>query len=105
MGEVFGAQVGHGVFANNLGIVTWEGGDELTPPPAGVQVGDEFLEATIDTSKTTVGRSFSMVGTTKGPAKVQVASLLRKFWSASGMQVREYREDGWKVERYCLSSR
>jgi len=99
VGEVFGAQVGHGVFANNLFLVTWEGGDGLIDPPAGVNIGDVFLEAQIDTSKTTVGRSFSIVGTTKGPAAVPLELYLRGLWKASDFSVNEYQEDGWKVER------
>lgn len=104
VGEVFSAQVAHGVPANNLVILKWEGASPLAGgagayrAPEGVQLGDEFVEATTESSKTKFGRSFSVVGTTKGPARVPLAALLRKYWQAAGMVIEEYVEGGWRIE-------
>ena len=50
-GEVFGAQMGHGVMANGVSILTWVGAEGYPPPP-GVIPGDVFVEASTETSKT-----------------------------------------------------
>ena len=64
-GEVFGAQMGHGVMANGVKILTWKGGGGYECPP-GVVVDEEFVEAATESSKTKVGRCVSMVGRSKG---------------------------------------
>jgi hypothetical protein len=40
-------------------------------------VGEEFVEAATESSKTKLGRCVSMVGTSKGPAEVELAQALR----------------------------
>jgi len=96
-GEVYGAQIGHGVMANGVRILTWVGADGYETPPT-VTPGEVFVEVTTETSKTKLGRCFSMVGTTKGPARVELAASLRAMWAANGFSITERLEEGWKVE-------
>ena len=96
-GEVYGAQMGHGVVANGVRILTWVGGAGYENPPT-VEDGEVFVEVTTETSKTKHGRCFSMVGTTKGPAKVELEASLRKMWEANGFPIVTRVEEGWKVE-------
>ena len=96
-GEVFGAQMGHGVMANGVSILTWVGAEGYKGPP-GVAIGEVFVEAATETSKAKVGRCVSVVGTTKGPAKVAVADALRAWWSACDFAIWSRVEEGWRVE-------
>ena len=97
-GEVFGAQIGHGVMADGVSILTWVGQEGYECPPT-VSVGEEFVEASTETSKTKLGRCFTMVGQTKGPARVDLAGALRSYWEACEFKVTRRREEGWQVER------
>ena len=96
-GEVYGAQMSHGVVANGVRILTWVGGAGYENPPT-VEDGEVFVEVTTETSKTKLGRCFSMVGTTKGPAKVELEASLRRMWEANGFTIVTRFEEGWKVE-------
>ena len=96
-GEVFGSQMGHGVMANGVKILTWKGGDGYECPP-GVMVDEEFVEAATESSKTKVGRCVSMVGKTKGPAEVELAAALRSWWAACEFRIESRMEEGWQVE-------
>ena len=96
-GEVFGAQMGHGVMANGVRILTWKGGGGHECPP-GVEVDEQFVEAATETSKTKPGRCVSMVGTSKGPAKVELAASLRNWWAACDFHIESHLEEGWLVE-------
>ena len=95
-GEVFGAQMGHGVMANGVKILTWKGGAYECPP--GVVVDEEFVEAATESSKTKVGRCVAMVGRSKGPAAVALADALRSWWAACGFHIESRLEEGWLVE-------
>ena len=66
IGELAGAQVGHGVFADHYSIVSWVGehtnsAGEVTrwAPPPGVEPGDVLCEHDNETSKTDVLRVMS----------------------------------------------
>ena len=96
-GEVFGAQMGHGVMANGVKILTWKGGGGYECPP-GVIVDEEFVEAATESSKTKVGRCVSMVGKSKGPAEVELAEALRSWWAACDFHIESRMEEGWLVE-------
>ena len=96
-GEVFGAQMGHGMMANGVKILTWKGGGGYECPP-GVMIGEEFVEAATESSKTKVGRCVSMVGTSKGPAEVELAEALRGWWAACDFHIESHMEEGWLVE-------
>ena len=96
-GEVYGGGVGHGVMANAIKILTWVGGEGREDPPT-VVAGETFVEVATESSKTKVGRCISMVGTTKGPAKVQLEAALRALWKANEFVVETRVEEGWKVE-------
>ena len=96
-GEVYGAQMGHGVMANGVRILTWVGAEGYETPPT-VTLGEVFVEVTTETSKTKLGRCFSMVGTTKGPAKVELEAALRAMWEVNGFVIESRNEEGWKVE-------
>ena len=99
IGELAGAQSGHGCFANNMAIVTFVGGEGIASPPR-VCVGDEFVEHLNETSKTGLGRVMCVRGETRGPARVKLADALRAYWAATDMPMAEDRhEKGWKVER------
>ena len=62
-------------------------------------VGEEFVEATTETSKTKVGRCFTMVGRSKGPAAVDLAGALRALWAQCQFDIVSFVEEGWRVER------
>ena len=96
-GEVFGSQMGHGVSANGVKILSWVGGGGHEIPPT-VVAGEEFVETSTETSKTKVGRCFTVVGTTKGPASVELAGSLRDLWAACEWKIETRVEEGWKVE-------
>ena len=96
-GEIFGAQMGHGVMANGVKILTWKGGGGYECPP-GVVVDEQFVEAATESSKTKVGRCVSMVGTSKGPAEVKLAAALRAWWTACEFVIERRVEEGWLVE-------
>ena len=83
--------------ASGVAVLTWVGGGFEAPPS--VSSGDEFVEGSTETSKTKIGRCFTVVGETKGPAKVTLAKLLREYWSACGFEITTRLEEGWRVER------
>ena len=96
-GEIFGSQTGHGVMANGVRIITWMGAEGYERPP-GVEVGDEFVEVVTETSKTKIGRCVSVVGESKGPAKVKIAQALRDWWAQCNYSIKQHREEGWQVQ-------
>ena len=83
--------------ASGVAILTWVGGGFEAPPS--VSAGEEFVEGSTKTSKTKIGRCFTVVGETKGPAKVTLAKFLREYWSACGFEITTRLEEGWRVER------
>jgi len=97
--ELCGAQTGHGVLANDMAIVTWEGGEGLKPPPR-VAAGDVFVEHLNDTSKTELGRVICVRGESRGPARVRIEAALRRYWRVAKLPMAaEVRAGGWLVER------
>jgi hypothetical protein len=54
--------------------------------------------AATESSKTKLGRCVSMVGTSKGPAEVELAQALRDWWAACGFHIESHTEEGWRVE-------
>jgi len=114
IGEIAGAQVGHGVFANHLSVITWVGGRDFVtedgethewPLPAGVAEGERFVEHDNETSKTGVSRVMCLPGATEGPASVHLADTIEAYWDAAGLEVDEYLEGGWSVRRpdFCVA--
>jgi len=106
IGELAGAQVGHGVFANHYAIIEWKGfhvtpgGERLEwAPPPGVTIGDTFCEHDNETSKTDVPRVMCVVGETTGPAAIHLATALEEYWEVCGFDVVEVMEGGWTVRR------
>ena len=106
IGEIAGAQVGHGVFAVHMSVLQWRGefvgedGETRTwPLPAGVGAGERFVEHDNETSKTGVSRVMCLPGSTEGPAGVQLADALESYWRESGIEVDETLEGGWLVRR------
>ena len=83
--------------ANGVSILTWVGGEGYQRP-ATVVPGEAFVEIATETSKTKIGRCVTIVGTTKGPARVEVACALRAWWAACEMPIRIRVEEGWRVE-------
>ena len=72
IGELAGAQVGHGVFADHYSIMRWagehtnaDGEVQRWDPPPGVSTGDIFCEHDNETSKTDVPRVMCVVGRTR----------------------------------------
>ena len=106
IGEIAGAQVGHGVFANHLSVIRWVGehagpdGERLEwPPPVGVNASERFVEHDNETSKTGVPRVMCLPGTTEGPANVHLADTVEAYWEAAGIEVDEVLEGGWSVRK------
>ena len=106
IGEIAGAQVGHGVFANHLSVISWVGehvgpdGVRLEwPPPVGVSAGERFVEHDNETSKTGVPRVMCLPGTTEGPANIHLADTVEVYWEAAGIEVDEVLEGGWLVRK------
>jgi len=106
IGELAGAQVGHGVFANHYSLIEWRGefenleGVKTTwDPPPGVVVGEKFCEHDNETSKTDVPRVMCVVGKTRGVAAIDLAGALEEYWEVCGFTIVESVEGGWKVRR------
>jgi len=106
IGEIAGAQVGHGVFANHLVVIKWTssyvdaaGQRHEWPLPAGVEEGERFVEHDNETSKTGVSRVMCLPGTTTGPAAVPLADTIEEYWDAAGIVVDTVQEGGWSVRR------
>jgi len=113
IGEIAGAQVEHGVYADHMSILRWvgvqseavgDGGDEdegnaTRRAPPGVSVGDIFVEHDNETSKTNSSRVMCLVGKTTGPAQIELAKNLEKYWEACGFSILTEIEGGWQVRR------
>lgn len=106
IGEIAGAQVGHGVFAVHMSILQWRGefvgadGETRTwPLPVGVSAGERFVEHENETSKTGVPRVMCVPGSTEGPACVQLADALEDYWREAGIEIDETFEGGWSVRK------
>ena len=106
IGELAGAQVGHGVFANHLVVIKWTSSYEdgagqrhEWPLPAGVAEGERFVEHDNETSKTGVSRVMCLPGTTTGPAAVPLADTIEEYWAEAGIEVDTVQEGGWSVQR------
>jgi len=106
IGEIAGAQVGHGVFANHLTICSWVGahvgpnGEQHSwPLPVGVSEGERFVEHDNETSKTGVSRVMCLPGVTEGPARVELADAIEAYWAAAGIEVDVRMEGGWSVRK------
>ena len=106
IGELAGAQVGHGVFADHYSIISWVGehtslSGEITrwSPPPGVEVGDVFCEHDNETSKTDVPRVMCVAGLTRGAAAIDLAGALERYWAVCGFEIVETQEGGWRVRR------
>ena len=106
IGEIAGAQVGHGVFANHLAVLKWTssyvddaGTRHEWLRPQGVAEGERFVEHDNETSKTGVSRVMCLPGQTTGPAAVPLADLIERYWEAAGIAVDTVQEGGWSVRR------
>ena len=84
IGELAGAQVGHGAFANHYAFLRWSGEHTNAAgkktrwePPPGVSEGDSFCEHENETSKTGVPRIMCVVSKTKGEAAIDLGKALR----------------------------
>ena len=106
IGELAGAQVGHGVYANQYAILKWVGSHtnergevQQWDPPPGVVVGERFCEHDNETSKTDVPRVMTVVGETKGEANIHLADAVENYWGICQFQIEESREGGWLVRR------
>ena len=95
---MFGIRVGealqggdfHGLLANHLVIL--QALNEL-----GEAVGDVTLEGMLEHSKTHNKRFLNAVGLSKGPARVQFAKYVRKYWKLAGFTIRTRKEAGFLV--------
>ena len=89
IGEIAGAQVGHGVFAVHMSVLQWRGefvgedGETRTwPLPAGVGAGERFVEHDNETSKTGVSRVMSFRSSSRffqTKISIQLEELEGKF--------------------------
>ena len=113
IGELAGAQVGQGVFANHYSIVEWKGkhtsasGEVMRwDAPSGVAEGDRFCEHDNETSKTDVPRVMCVVAKTRGPAAIDLGGALENYREACNFNSpRHRREAGWCVVRTSRWSR
>ena len=60
---------------------------------------DEIVVAGIHDSKTKFSRVVAMMGTTRGPLRLETAKSLRELWEISGLHVNEETMDGMRIER------
>ena len=106
IGELAGAQVGQGVFANHYSIVEWKGkhtsasGEVMRwDAPSGVAEGDRFCEHDNETSKTDVPRVMCVVAKTRGLAAIDLGGALESYWKACNFGIITSQEGGWVVRR------
>ena len=106
IGELVGAQVGHGAFANHYALLRWSGEHTNAAgkktrwePPPGVAEGDSFCEHENETSKTSVPIIMCVVSKTKGDAAIDLGKALQNYWAACDFDIKTTREGGWIVQR------
>ena len=92
VGEMLEGGDKHGLLANNLVILRKLDGE-------GNPTGEETLEGMFPHTKSTkVKRYVNCVGTSRGPAKVPMAQILRDYWEAAGFKIVKRKEAGFLVE-------
>lgn len=91
VGEVVGD--GHGMLAaNNLVILRKLDAN-------GEPTGEETLEGMLPHTKSTELKRFvNALGTSRGPANVKFAQILREYWEAAGFPIVQRKEAGFLVE-------